>query len=233
MKNFLFDLYGTLIDIRTDEESGGFWEKIACGIGASDPMALRSGYRQLCLAAHESLPEGGEFDLVAIFRELLFRFAKKDCAFRADIFSFARFFRETSLLKLRLFDGAKELLCGTHVRGGGVYLLSNAQACFTRRELEITGISRDFDGILLSSEAGWRKPSPRFFQAAFAQFSLDPKDCIYVGNDKRDDVGGAHAAGLPCVYIATEQSGIYENAPVPDYTAPNHRALAELLFTLL
>lgn len=233
MKNFLFDLYGTLIDIRTDEESDGFWEEIARLLCASDARRVRSAYAALCRSAAEKLPEGGEIDLSAVFSALLGRYAGEECAYRADALAFAHAFRDASMHKLRLFEGVDELLRGIHVRGGGVYLLSNAQACFTRRELDTVGLSHAFDGILLSSEAGFKKPSPAFFRMAFEKFSLDPADCIYVGNDLFDDVGGAHAAGLPCVYIETEQSGRYENAPAPDFSACGHAALAQLLFGLL
>ncbi len=233
MKNFLFDLYGTLADIRTDEESDAFWESIRSFLGAADAEEVRKTYRALCMKEEKDLPEGGEIDLLRVFEGLLEKCGKDGCAYLGDTAAFAHAFREASMQKLRLFEGVEELLRGIHVRGGRVFLLSNAQACFTRLELEKLGIAGLFDGILLSSEAGFKKPSPRFFSAAFQAFSLAPRDCVYVGNDLRDDVGGAHAAGIPCVYIETEQSGRYESAPVPDFTAPDRPSLERVLFSFL
>ncbi len=230
MRNFLFDLYGTLVDIRTDEDSDAFWAEIARLLHTEEGERVRSTYARLCEAAQRLLPADGEIDLLGVFEKLLSAFSEGDKE-RKDALAFAHAFRDASLKKLCLFDGVEELLCGIHVRGGGVYLLSNAQACFTRRELGGVGIAEMFDGILLSSEAGCKKPSPRFFRTAFEKFSLGREDCIYVGNDLFDDVGGAHAAGIPCVYIQTEQSrpgGAH--APVPDEIAKDRRALARILF---
>ena len=38
------------------------------------------------------------------------------------------------------------------------FLLSNAQSCFTLDELDALGLADRFDGILLSSDAGMKKP---------------------------------------------------------------------------
>ena len=118
-------------------------------------------------------------------------------------------------------------------RGAGVYLVSNAQACFTKDELGELGISHLFDGILISSDAGVKKPCTEIFDIAFNKFSLDKNECVYVGNDLHDDVLGAHNAGLKTVYIETEQSGKYPNLnTVPDYEVKTHEEMKELLFSL-
>ena len=224
-RNFLFDLYGTLADIRTDEESDEFWAAVAPIFGSRDGETLKNAYRTLCTAASKSPEE--EIELTNVFRRLL---SDGNATLSPEVA--ARAFREASTRKLRLFDGAAEILEGLHSRGAKVYLLSNAQACFTRRELETLGLSEKFDGIVLSSEVGWKKPSERFFRAAFELFHLLPQDCIYIGNDFRDDVEGARNAGMRSVYIQTEQSGKYEKTIPVDMFATDHRALKELLFRL-
>ena len=225
MKNFLFDLYGTLIDIRTDEWSDAFWKKIAEMLGTADPARARERYQALC--KETPLPEGGEIDLTGVMRRLLEEFGVHQ-----DALTFARAFRAASMQKLKLFDGVPELLCGLKQRGAKCYLLSNAQACFTHDELKKLGLADKFDGILLSSEVGWKKPSPRFFTAAFEKFSLQAETCIYVGNDLHDDVMGARRVGLRSVYIETEQSGTYAD-PIPvDLFAKSHAELKTLLFSL-
>lgn len=218
---FLFDLYGTLVDIRTDEESARFWNEIASVLGASDAPKIKARYLALCREAVRGKDE--EADLTRVFEKLLHESGGGDAA------SFAHRFRAASLQRLKLFDGAAEILDGLRLRGAKLYLLSNAQACFTRRELDGLGLTEKFDGILLSSEAGWKKPSEKFFEAAFEKFSLSPAECVYVGNDLRDDVSGAHRAGMRTVYIETEQSGTYGEAIVPDVAVKNHRQLKEIL----
>ena len=232
MKNFLFDLYGTLIDIRTDEQSGEFWEEAARLADAPRADRFRERYAALCKAEAEALPAGGEIDLMRVFRTLLEELSGARCAYLGYVSAYAHAFRAASIRKLRRFEGAGELLRDLRAAGARLYLLSNAQACFTYRELETTGLLHAFDGILLSSEAGYKKPSPLFFRAAFEKFGLVPGECLYVGNDLRDDVGGAHAAGIPCAYLETEQSGRYAEPYTPDFCAETYPALAALLISL-
>jgi putative hydrolase of the HAD superfamily len=111
--------------------------------------------------------------------------------------------------------------------------VSNAQACFTKDELDELGITPLFDGILISSDAGVKKPDPEIFEIAFKKFNLNKDECFYVGNDLHDDVLGASNAGLKTVYIETEQSGKYPNLDItPNYEVNTHEEMKELLYNL-
>lgn len=221
MKNFLFDLYGTLLDIHTDEESEAFWERVASLTGGG-AQEVRARYKELCNRQREGLSNEREFDLLPVFETLAIG--------RGEALAHA--FRRESVCTLKPFAGIKEMLGALRERGAKLYLLSNAQACFTCAELEETGLKEYFHGIMLSSEVGYKKPSPAFFKAAFARFSLDPAECLYVGNDLHDDVGGAHSVGMKCAYMETPQSGKYKNPPKPDYQAADVKELKTLLFAL-
>lgn len=229
MKNFLFDLYGTLLDIRTDEESGAFWKKISRTLYRTKDSGgvLKERYAFLCRKAESGLPPEGEVDLFAVFSGLLSECGLPDSP--SDVLDFAERFRRLSVRRCRPFGGALKLLRKLKRNGAGLYLLSNAQSCFTHAEIEACGLAPLFDGVLLSSETGWKKPSPHFFEAAFTRFSLEPENCLYVGNDLHDDVGGAHAVGMKCVYIQSPQSGKYSDPPKPDYRAENRRELERIL----
>ena len=146
----------------------------------------------------------------------------------------ARKFRVLSREKLRLFPCIFEILDGLRERGAGVYLVSNAQACFTRDELDELGLTEHFDGILISSEAGVKKPHTAIFDVAAKRFGIELENCVYVGNDLHDDVLGASGAGLKTVYIETEQSGKYPNLDVtPTYIAKDHEDMKSILFSLV
>ena len=221
-RNVLFDLYGTLADIRTDEESPAFWARLAEG-GAT---FTREQYLARCREEAENLPQGGEIDLLRVFSALTGKRGKALAAF-------ARFFREASLVRLRLFPYAAELLSSLRAAGARLFLFSNAQACFTREELRVLGLDRCFDGVLLSSEAGVKKPSPAFFEYGFRLFGLAAEECVYVGNDLMDDVGGAHGVGMRCLYLQTEQSGKYIDTPAPDFRARDLKDAQGILSALL
>ena len=228
--NFVFDLYGTLIDIKTDEGKAAPWRALAGKLrGCKRRYAwTKDSYKQLC--AGEVRYEGHEFDLLRVFEKML----EAEGLDVADAPALAHGFRDASMEKLRLFPLVKEMLTGLKARGAGVYLLSNAQSCFTLRELDTLGLTELFDGIVISSEVGWKKPHGEIFKIAFEKFGITEKDSYYVGNDLRDDVFGAHGAGMKTVYIETEQSRDYPGVELtsPDHVAMNHEELCALLFNL-
>ena len=132
------------------------------------------------------------------------------------------------------FPHVKEMLSGLRERGAGVYLLSNAQSCFTLRELGLMELRGLFDGIVISSDVGYKKPSGEIFRIAFDKFGINATDSVYVGNDMRDDILGARGAGMKTAYIETRQSRDYGDLPLPspDYVAKDHKELKILLFNL-
>ena len=229
--NFLFDLYGTLADIKTDENTVYLWREFAKLLGDDDSVLVKREYHALCKKfADERIHNFDEFDLLRVFEKML----EKRSIDPKLAPKFAREFRVLSRNKLFLFPCVNEILTGLKKRGAGVYLVSNAQSCFTRCELDELGITELFDGILISSEAGVKKPDIAIFEKAYEQFSIDKRNNVYVGNDMHDDVLGASVAGLKTVYIETEQSGKYPELDYikPDYCAETHQQLRDILFAI-
>ena len=235
----IFDLYGTLVDIHTDETSPRLWEQLAeiyRGGGALyQPEELRDAYfrlvRQLEDGAalrqdsHEAHPE---IQLEQVFQRLYQEKgaqADRGLAVRTGLS-----FRTLSTQYLRLYDGAAELLRALRSWGCGVWLLSNAQAIFTGWELEQLGLDSLFDGVYLSSDYGCKKPDPRFFEILLRERGIDPKHAVMVGNDGVCDIGGARAVGLSAIYIRSNLSP-REPLPVADYVLEKMdlRLLLELL----
>jgi putative hydrolase of the HAD superfamily len=54
---------------------------------------------------------------------------------------------------------------------------------------------------IISSLVGWRKPAPQFFTALAAAAGCQPGEVLYVGDDPRNDLYGATAAGLRGVLL--------------------------------
>ena len=168
----IFDLYGTLVDIHTDEMRPEFWREMAgwyAGQGADyTPDALMAAYFQAVREAEAEMAAGDipggcqEIQLETVFVRL-FREKGVD-ADPSLIQKTGRAFRRASLEYIRLYPGAKELLFGLRARGQRVHLLSNAQRMFTLYELEKLGLIPLFDSIYISSDCGVKKPDPRFFR---------------------------------------------------------------------
>ncbi len=208
-KNYIFDFYGTLADIRTDEESGYLWEKMAqiySAYGAAyGPEELKATFRSLEEQERKRLgTEEAEPDLTKVFGMLYEGKGIRCGAAQARMTAIT--FRALSREFIRLYDGAEELLRELRRRGKRLYLLSNAQTDFTRPEIEMLGLRDFFDGIFISSEQGCKKPSPVFFQRLLERFGLDPADCIMIGNDEAADIAGANQAGMDSLYVHTDIS---------------------------
>jgi putative hydrolase of the HAD superfamily len=118
---------------------------------------------------------------------------------------------------------ASETLIALKQHGARVFLLSNAQACFTNDELAALGLSDKFNGILLSSDAGMKKPYRGLFQLLLDRYAIDRGTAVMVGNDAVADIGGAAAAGLFSFYYHTWQSGAH-----PDALPPSCREIPDL-----
>lgn len=161
----IFDLYGTLVDIRTDEAAPGLWKNLALFYsyyGASwKPEELKNAYERLTLSmsegcrglrrdSHEAFPE---IRIEDVFRKLFHE--KGTEADDALITHAGQFFRILSTRRLRLYEGTADMLSAVRSAGKKLYLLSNAQRIFTRYEMCSLGITSYFDGIYISSEHGY------------------------------------------------------------------------------
>ena len=229
-QNVIFDLYGTLADIRTNEDAPYLWRKMSdiySALGALySARELKLEYKRLVAVAveqaAEKLSQGNtwkrmygdgtsrvaktqaEPDITEVFAQL---FRKKGISCdRTQARFIAITFRVLSRMRLELYDGVIELLEQLRKDGKGVYLLSNAQSDFTRPELDKLGLIPYFDGILISSEEGVKKPSPLFFHQLLDRYHLDASECIMIGNDEYSDIAGAKAVGMDCLYIHTDIS---------------------------
>ena len=219
-QNYIFDFYGTLADIRTDEENPYLWKKMSeiySALGAAyRPEELKRMFRTLEQRECERIgTEDAEPDLTRVFA-LLYREKQVPCdAVQAKMTAVT--FRALSREYLRAYDGVRELLEELKVRGKRVFLLSNAQTDFTRPEIEMLALTAYFDGIFISSEQGCKKPSPAFFEKLLKQFGLSPSESIMIGNDESADIVGAKRAGMDSLYIHTAISPEEYGKTDPDY----------------
>ena len=199
---YFFDLYGTLVDIHTDEFRPSFWKKM-CDVFAEhgiryDWKDLRNVYFEEIRKEEDRRKEPGhhiEIDLKIVFEKLL---QTED---PVTVRKVMEKFRDLSMTHLRLYAGAKDLLGYLKDNGKKVILLSNAQEVFTIRELKELGIHDLFDQIFISSSVGYKKPDPVFFCYALKECELKEEECLMIGNDLFCDIEGAKEAGIDSCYI--------------------------------
>ena len=208
-QNYIFDLYGTLIDINTNEWSAQLWKKMAILYGYYGAhytyKELGQAYGRLVerekKAAHRRHPEYSVIDIKIekVFRRLFTEKGVKPK--KALVQEVCEVFRCFSTKYIKLYDGVTELLDTIKANGGKIYLLSNAQRTFTENELNMLELTPYFDGICISSDEECSKPDAHYFQILFDRYGLKKEESVMVGNDYLSDIGGAADFGIDSLYI--------------------------------
>ena len=225
--NYIFDLYGTLVDIRTDEEKPALWKQMAFFFGFHNArytsVELKRRYHEIVEEAlkekkaaesakydHEAYPE---IKIEEVFEKL---YKEKNVEPDEELLIYTcKMFRVASTDWLKVYPGAVELIKKLKKKGK-VYILSNAQRQFTQYELNALGISSLFDGVLISSDAGFAKPDVEFFKKLETEFGVDFSESLMIGNDSKNDIEGAKAVVMDTFYVRSAISP--ENDPTPDAT---------------
>ena len=123
----------------------------------------------------------------------------------------ANTFRCLSTRRFRMYPRVKDVLTAIRAQGRSIYLLSNAQRCFTMPELERLGLVDFFDAIYISSDCGIAKPEAAFMQKLMEEQHLAADDCVMVGNDWRSDMAVAAKCGVDGIFLNT---GRYREAEI-------------------
>lgn len=218
--NFIFDLYGTLVDIHTNESKPSLYKNLAAFMtlqGASYmPNELKSAYKKHCtrvrnfyfgFTSHnhpEVTPDEIEIDLKHVITAL---YKDKGITPTEDMIkTWGMLFRSLSTDYFKLFDGVEKTLDTLHANGKNVYLLSNAQRLFTEPEILSLGLDKKLDAIFISSDIGFMKPSKYFYDSLFEQAGISKDDSVMIGNEAVADCMGAHNYGIDSMYVHTSQS---------------------------
>jgi putative hydrolase of the HAD superfamily len=92
------------------------------------------------------------------------------------------------------------------LRGGGIRVGLCSNAPYRLRslhaQLAFLGLDSHLDSVTFSAEVGWRKPSPRIFEAAMRALGTGAARTVVVGDSEAADVAGAHAAGMRAVLLS-------------------------------
>lgn len=101
----------------------------------------------------------------------------------------------------RLYPGAHETLERLHAVGWRLAVCTNKPEAAARRLLDALGVAAFFSGVGAGDSFPYRKPDPRHLLSTIEAAGGVPSRAVMIG-DHRNDVAGAHAAGLPCIFAA-------------------------------
>lgn len=100
----------------------------------------------------------------------------------------------------KMYDDVETVLGELRRRGLTIGIISNWD---TRLQAisDGLGLSRLVDFLVISAQAGVRKPDPRIFELALKKAGVRPEEAIHVGDLPEEDAEGARRAGVRPVLI--------------------------------
>ena len=206
--DLIFDLYGTLVDIHT-EENDLVWDKTALYFGFYGAHytteELRSAFQAELRAREAKAGQSYECFPDIPFEQIMAALFRAKGTENADALGInaAQLFRISSIEYVKLYPGALDALAQLRQKGYRLWLLSNAQRIFTEYELRHLGLGEQLDGIYISSDYRCRKPDTRFYQALIEEQGLKIENCLMIGNDRFTDFAGAKSLGMATLYMHT------------------------------
>lgn len=224
IKGVLFDLYGTLIDIETDESREDIYRSISHFLTYQGILIhrgeLRDRYFRLMREHKEQSAEDyPEVNVETIWDTFLKEYGITPPRRRKSLNrTLALLHRGISRKRLQLNPEVKNVLDQMRSRYR-LGIVSDAQPLYALPEIRVLGLHGYFKPIVLSAHYGFRKPDPRLFYQALEIMRLSSSEVIFVGNDMYRDVYGSTRAGMKNIFIvSTQGEQAYKNTTA-DYVA--------------
>lgn len=230
-KAIFFDLYGTLIDIKTDEGDPWVYETLSKYFSyyAVDitPEELKKAYseevQQSLKSSREMHPE---IDVYAIFHAIMHKYGMRRYP-RNIVAGMAMLFRSLTRKHFGAFPGIYDVLVSITEKRYRTAIISDAQWVFTEPEILMLGLERFFRFKVLSSRFGFKKPDVRLFKLAMERLGVRPEESVYIGDNPAKDLVGSKKAGMSFILFGSECRAY--NGFQPDRCFGNYAELENIL----
>jgi putative hydrolase of the HAD superfamily len=204
IKGLIFDLYNTLIDIKTDEESISTYEPVSkwliyqgIKISADD---LKNEYKRLVKEDMDSRWE--KYPEVRV-EQIFIKICKSHAIWDIDESRLgaeaSRAFRAASLRRLQVFPQSLRLL--GDLESYPKIIVSNGQRIFSELEMRYLGLYDQFSHVVFSSDFGHKKPDPRIFLEGTKLMSLKPEEVMCIGDNFDNDIAPSSRLGMRAMHI--------------------------------
>ena len=215
-KALFFDLYGTLIDIKTDEHDPLIYSVLSQYLSYHAvkivPDELENAYFE-AIKWHfqQSKEEHPEVDVYEIFHSIMRKFGDTRIS-KATVIYTALLFRSLARKHFGLFPSLIETLTRLkeHYR---MAIISDAQWVFAKPEMGMLSLERFFRMKILSSHFEFKKPDVRLFQIAMEKLRVKPEESLYIGDNLRKDLVGAKRAGMKFIFFGSDYKGFNNYQP--------------------
>ncbi|MEW6107956.1 MAG: HAD family hydrolase [Nitrospirota bacterium] len=225
-----FDLYGTLIDIKTDEYDPWVYTVLSKYLSYNsinvDADELKRAYfeciRQYIDRSAETYPE---VDVYNVFSDIMNRYGSKRYS-RQAVLDTILLFRSLTIRQFSVLDGLYDGIVSICKRFKTA-IISDAQWSFSEPEIQKLGLDHYFKIRIFSSRVGFKKPDTRMFTIAMEKLKARAEESVYIGDNPPKDLIGAKNAGLKFILFRNECKSY--NGFMPDACFNEYRDLSKIL----
>jgi putative hydrolase of the HAD superfamily len=171
------------------------------------------------------LDQDGYKDKLELFSELIEELPWKEKPLKTELLDF---YSSEYVKNAVLMEHAREIV--QHLRKKyKTGLITNGKTLIQYGKIDQLEIRSDFDLIIVSEEAGIKKPDPRIFELALRRLELNPEQCIYIGDHPVNDIEGAAKIGMNTIWMKVNQPWKDGLSAKPLHTIERLNELLELI----
>lgn len=200
IKAVFFDLWNTLVTggvnnetlLTADQKAFEYLQSKGCKIAFEEYRKRKKE----CFQKYENLAKGFNIHLSpeTAFKEFVFKDMKiKDADLKKivkihEIYEFHWEFRKD----------CEQVLKELKKKSCKIALVTNSWLRQSTYFLKKEGLYKYFDAIIVSCDIGFGKPDKRIFEIAAKELGVKISECAHVGDKHKQDIAGAHEAGITC-----------------------------------
>ena len=111
------------------------------------------------------------------------------------------------------FDGTLPMLETLRRRGYKTALITNGGHALQYKKLDMLGLRGAFAEIIVSGDMMIDKPDKEIFMLMSEKLCYEPSEMIYVGDNPKNDIAGARAAGYHTIWM--KSTGMWQYSLMP------------------
>ena len=221
----LFDLDNTLLDF--DKAEANAITRALGDVGISVTNEMRDCYHKINLAQWKLLEQGKMTREEVKMRRFKLLFQEFDIKVSPQ--EVAKHYQDYLGQGYYFIEGAEEVLQELSKRFR-IYLVTNGTLSVQRGRLKSSGIEKYLQGVFISEEIGYNKPSIEYFEKCFSKIpDFKKENTAIIGDSLSSDIQGGINAGIQTIWFHRSRDLTEDPQPKPDYEINSLKFLLEML----
>lgn len=193
----LWDLDNTLLNFTASEKYA--FQTCMRNAGITPTDELLAAYSKINLSFWKML-ERGEITKDALLAQRFVSFFESVQITGVDVTLFKDTYQRL-LGSVYYYLDDSLTLCEKLHRTHRQYIVTNGVAATQRSKLNLSRLATVIDGVFISEEIGFEKPSVEFFERSFAGIpAFQKEEAVIIGDSLTSDMQGGNNAGIACCW---------------------------------